>query len=239
MGDTQTMIYVTSDIHGDYVHFAQMMEKIGLSSEDRLYVLGDAVDKGKENLQVLRHIYCSENICLIKGNHEYLCERYLTGTVSGDIWDACGGRNTREEVDSLTIEERMKLRDYLRGLPIYKEIKAGEKEYFLTHSGFHADYEIQVPETGLVDIEASVLAAAEADQERYLFSDDIHYIPASVQFDKRIIVGHYPTLFLPDYKRPWIYHGKRYMDIDTGNERRQEGGRLACIRLEDGREFYT
>ena len=86
------MIYVTSDIHGDYIHFSQMTEKIGLSSEDMLYILGDAVDKGKENLWVLRYIYCSENICLIKGNHEYLCERYLTGTISGNIWDACGGK---------------------------------------------------------------------------------------------------------------------------------------------------
>ena len=134
--DTQTMIYVTSDIHGDYIHFFKMMEKIRLSSEDRLYILGDAVDKGKENLRVLRYIYDSENICLIKGNHEYLCERYLTGTISGNVWDACGGRNTREEVDGLTIEERMKLRDYLRGLPVYKKITTGEKEYFLTHSGF-------------------------------------------------------------------------------------------------------
>ena len=38
------MIYVTSDIHGDYIHFFKMMEKIRLSSEDRLYILGDAVD---------------------------------------------------------------------------------------------------------------------------------------------------------------------------------------------------
>lgn len=233
------MIYVTSDIHGDYIHFFKMMEKIRLSSEDRLYILGDAVDKGKENLRVLRYIYDSENICLIKGNHEYLCERYLTGTISGNVWDACEGRNTREEVDGLTIEERMKLRDYLRGLPVYKKIITGEKEYFLTHSGFYADYEIRDPKTGLVDIEASVLAAVEADQERYLFSDDIHYIPASIQFDKRMIVGHYPTLFLPDFKCARIYHGKKYIDIDTGNERRQEGGRLSCMRLEDGQEFYV
>lgn len=232
------MIYVMSDIHGDYFHFSQMTEKIRLSSEDRLYILGDAVDKGKENLRVLRRIYRSENICFIKGNHEYLCERYLTGTISGDIWDACGGRNTREEVDGLTTEERMKLWDYLRGLPIYRKLEAGGKEYFLTHSGFYADYEIRDPKTDLVDIEASVLAAVEADQERYLFSDDIHYIPASIQFDKRIIVGHYPTMFLPDFKRARIYHGRKYIDIDTGNERRREGGRLSCMRLEDGQEFY-
>lgn len=56
------MIYVMSDIHGDYFHFSQMTEKIRLSSEDRLYILGDAVDKGKENLRVLRRIYRSENI---------------------------------------------------------------------------------------------------------------------------------------------------------------------------------
>ena len=102
--DTQTMIYVTSDIHGDYIHFSQMTEKIGLSSEDRLYVLGDAVDKGKENLRVLRHIYCSENICLIKGNHEYLFEKYLQGTISAELWDACGGSVTRAEVLSYNIQ---------------------------------------------------------------------------------------------------------------------------------------
>ena len=32
---------------------------------------------------------------------------------------------------------------------------------------------------------------------------------------------------------------KKYIDIDTGNERRQEGGRLSCMRLEDGQEFYV
>ena len=36
-----------------------------------------------------------------------------------------------------------------------------------------------------------------------------------------------------------IYHGSRYTDIDTGNERRDAGGRLSCLRLDDGREFYV
>lgn len=237
-GRTQDMIYVMSDIHGDWCHFLQMIERIRLSPEDNLYILGDAVDKGEENLRILRYIQCSENIFLIKGNHEYLCERYLQGSIGGDLWDACGGRNTRKEVDRLSREEGLKFINYLKGLPVYKKIKAGEREYFLTHSGFYADCQIRNPETGLVDIEASVEAAAETDQERYLFSDDIHYIPSSIQFDKRIIVGHYPTLFLPDFKRARIYHGRKYIDIDTGNERRREGGRLSCMRLEDGREFY-
>ena len=53
------------------------------------------------------------------------------------------------------------------------------------------DYAVQDPETGLIDIRKSVDQAAAADMERYLFSDDIHFIPASVRFDRKIIVGHY------------------------------------------------
>ena len=45
-------------------------------------------------------------------------------------------------------------------------------------------------------------------------------------------------IFLPDHGTARIYHGSRYTDIDTGNERRDAGGRLTCLRLDDGREFY-
>lgn len=31
----------------------------------------------------------------------------------------------------------------------------------------------------------------------------------------------------------------RYIDIDTGNERRSEGGRLSCLRLDDWEEYYV
>ena len=101
------------------------------------------------------------------------------------------------------------------------------------------DYAVQDPETGLIDIRKSVDQAAAADMERYLFSDDIHFIPASVRFDRKIIVGHYPVILLPDHGTARIYHGSRYTDIDTGNERLDAGGRLSCLRLDDGREFYV
>ena len=94
-------------------------------------------------------------------------------------------------------------------------------------------------EDGTVDIRASVQAAVADDQERYLFSNDIHYIPAGIRFDKRVIVGHYPTLFLPDWERARIYRNPRYIDLDTGNERREQGGKLACLNLEDKKEIYV
>lgn len=85
------MIYLMSDVHGDYQSFYKMLTKIKFSSGDNLYILGDVVDKGEENLRLLDFIRSSENMILIKGNHEYLFERYLQGTISAELWDACSG----------------------------------------------------------------------------------------------------------------------------------------------------
>lgn len=233
------MNYVMSDIHGDYRHFYRMLVKINFSSFDQMYILGDIVDKGEDNLCMMGVVRSMDNICLIKGNHEYLFERYLQGTVTAELWDACGGRTTRQEVDGLTEEKKKEFLGYLKSLPIYKIITIKSEEYFLTHSGYNADYDAFDSETGLIDIKQSVDDAVAADQERYLFSNDIHYVPASLRFDRKIIVGHYPTLLLPGYEKADIYHGQKFTDIDTGNERRDEGGRLSCFRLDDGKEFYV
>ena len=232
------MIYLTSDIHGDCRTFEKMLHKIRFTKQDQMYILGDAVDKGKENLRLIALIREADNIGLIKGNHEYLCERYLEGIIGASFWDACGGLSTRKEVDVLPESEKEDLAGYLKSLPIYKNIIIEENRYFLTHSGLNADY-IVSGEGDVVDIEASVQEAVDHDQEQYLFSNDIHYIPAAVRFDRQIFVGHYPSVLLPDWERSEIYRNRRYTDIDTGNERRRDGGRLACLCLEDGREYYV
>ena len=179
------------------------------------------------------------DICMLKGNHEYLFERYLQGTVGAELWDACGGSTTRKEVEGLTEEKKVDMFEYLRSLPVYEIVTVGGKEYFLTHSGYNADYAVLHPETNLIDIKESVNQGVKADQERYLFSNDIHYIPAVLKFDKKIIVGHYPTVLIPGHEMYSIFYGEKYFDIDTGNERRDEGGRLACLCLDDGMEYYV
>ena len=233
------MTYVMSDIHGDYSSFYNMLIKINFSPSDSLYILGDIVDKGPNNLRLIELVRSTPNIYLIKGNHEYLFERYLQGIVSASLWDACGGVRTRKEADALTEEEKDDILEYLEGLPLYQLIVVDGRDYFLTHSGYNADYGVYRPETSLIDIKESVEQAVKANQERYLFSNDIHYIPASLEFDKRIIVGHCPTIYIPEHWSYSIFYGTRYCDIDTGNARRDEGGRLSCLRLDDGREYYV
>ena len=233
------MIYIMSDIHGDYMNFRRMLNKIKFSDTDKMYILGDIFDKGKENLRLYAWIYERSNVVLIKGNHEYLCERYLDGTVDSELWDACGGINTRMEVENIDTGDKEKLLNYLKSLPVYLILKVNETEYFLTHSGYDADCCVMNSGNTAVDIVASVEKAVMMNQEKYLFSNDIHYIPSNVLFDKEILVGHYPTIFLPEYYKAEIYKGRKYINIDTGNDCRNRGGRLSCIRLDDKKVFYV
>ena len=86
-----------------------------------------------------------------------------------------------------------------------------------THRCFSGFYKQMLstndPKTGLIDIQKSVDGAVAWDQEQYLFSNDIHYIPQKIKFDKRIIVGHYATLFLAEYRQANIYYGANYIKI--------------------------
>ncbi len=63
--------YVMSDIHGCFEEFQQMLQKIDFSEDDRLYLAGDYIDRGKQSLEMLRWLKtCPKNVLPIKGNHD-------------------------------------------------------------------------------------------------------------------------------------------------------------------------
>ena len=66
------MKYVVADIHGCYEEYMELMQKIKLTDEDRLYILGDAVDRGPEPMKVVLDMIKRQNITYIIGNHDYL-----------------------------------------------------------------------------------------------------------------------------------------------------------------------
>lgn len=73
------MIYCMSDIHGRIDLFEQLLEKINLQDNDKLYILGDTIDRGG-GLEVLERCMQSDikdKIHHILGNHEFLFVAYL------------------------------------------------------------------------------------------------------------------------------------------------------------------
>ena len=49
-------IYVMSDIHGEADLFHAMLEQIGFSESDTLYILGDVIDRGPDGIALLQEI---------------------------------------------------------------------------------------------------------------------------------------------------------------------------------------
>ena len=47
------MIYVMSDLHGEYEKYKAMLDKIQLRDEDTLFVLGDVIDRGNQGIRIL------------------------------------------------------------------------------------------------------------------------------------------------------------------------------------------
>ena len=78
-------IYLTSDLHGDFRHFLKLLNLIKFDTDkDFMYVLGDVLDRGSENLKLLDYVrkYIDEGkMLLIKGNHELFAQMYLQGSL--------------------------------------------------------------------------------------------------------------------------------------------------------------
>ena len=74
------MIYLISDVHGRYEEFVRLLRKVRFRKTDQLYVLGDVIDRGENNLKMLDFCRLEENVTLLKGNHELFMQRYLEGS---------------------------------------------------------------------------------------------------------------------------------------------------------------
>ena len=50
------MIYAMSDIHGQYDRFQNLLHQLNLQKEDKLYILGDVVDRGPHPMKILQYM---------------------------------------------------------------------------------------------------------------------------------------------------------------------------------------
>lgn len=70
--------YVMSNIHGEANRFHAMLEKILFSADDTLYILGDVIDRGEDEINLLLEITEMPNAVILLGNHEYIILQYLS-----------------------------------------------------------------------------------------------------------------------------------------------------------------
>ena len=225
----ESMTYVVSDLHGDYDKFTELLKTIRFKDEDLMYILGDIVDYGAQSMELIADLSVRLNIYSIAGEHDYRAARMLTGfdkmLKSGSApdadyiaemtaWVQDGGQSTLEGFRALDEEQREGVLDYLCDLALFEEAEIKGKSYLMVHAGI-ADY---TPDSDLEDYLPEDFFSQPLDGSRPLMEDIT------------VIAGHTPT------ENGKITYGEGSIFIDCGV---MNGGKLGCLCLENGEEFYV
>ena len=132
------MIYVMSDLHGEYDKFIKMLDKIDFSDEDTLYILGDVLDRGKDAIKIIDYIRENNNIHLLMGNHELLFVMAYDNPEYMVHWIQNGGSSTYIELAERGFGYMKKL--------ILKSVIEFHKHFLHRHINLFAESGVEVHE---------------------------------------------------------------------------------------------
>ena len=124
--------YAIGDIQGCYHSFQQLLERIDFNfSRDRLWLVGDIINRGSGSLQTLRWIYQHQAaVTMVLGNHDLHALAVAEGFVSPHKHD------TLQSI--LAAPDRMELLHWLRHQPM---IHAADG-YLMVHAGLLPQWDV-------------------------------------------------------------------------------------------------
>jgi serine/threonine protein phosphatase 1 len=201
---------VISDIHGCSKTFKKLLQKVELTPNDQLFILGDAVNKGPSSAKVLNRLLNLQQrgyqVFFIRGNHEQIilnCKKKTLGQ----------RKRTLSNVNALDLLEGGKIKAAFSYL-LKKSFHFIETEsHFLVHAGFNST------ENHFTDQKAMLqIRSFEYNQEIFK--------------GKRIIIGHTPKSLQKIQKQ--IRQKKPVICIDNGciNINEDGQGSLLCLDLD-------
>lgn len=227
-------VYCMSDLHGQIGAFHKMLEMIGFTSEDTLYIIGDVVDRGPYGVEILREIMKMPNVRMILGNHELMMREYLNPDATEkqiNRWNRNRNTPTLYAFQRLTKQEQEMVLHFIQNLPYNAELTVGNMNFFLVHGW---------PGGNLHD---AVWGRPDGLNSSY---------PLPGQ---QLIIGHTPVSYLmtgTDEKEEVylkelestgnhvkILHTPGFIDLDCGCGYPFYSCALSCIRLDDMAEFYV
>lgn len=232
------MKYVTSDIHGRLDRLKELIEIIKLSEGDKLYVIGDLVDRGSQPIETIQFVRDHPQIQVIMGNHDEMMLHTLKykDEVQAERWSRNRNEPTLEGFNKLSKDEQDKILDYLEELPYYKIV---DNKYLLVHGGFEPDRLNEDMKT--MDLEKALL-----NQKDRLVWVREEFLKNKALDNLITIFGHSTRKYINktfgiEPVLPYeIWFDETFKDkigIDTANC--HDDGRMACLRLDDMEVFYV
>lgn len=127
--------YVIGDIQGCFYQLQCLLKKVNFSPiHDKLWIVGDLVNRGPDSLQTLRYIYSLGDCCtIVLGNHDLHLLAIANGVQSPKKQDTLDG--------ILSASDRSQLLEWLRQQPLlhYDE----ETNVAMVHAGIPPHWSIK------------------------------------------------------------------------------------------------
>ena len=120
-------LYAVGDIQGCHAAFAELLRRMKFRPErDRLWLVGDLVNRGPKSLEVLRHVIdLGDSVECVLGNHDLHMLAVAVGARRLNHNDTFG--------DVLKARDSAKLLDWLRHRPLL--VHDAERNRVLVHAG--------------------------------------------------------------------------------------------------------
>lgn len=226
------VVYVVSDLHGCYDKYMKLLERLNMTSDDALYLLGDIVDRGNGGMKIVLDLIDRKNVFSCRGNHDHCAQILLRNFAFPNdghfvdgleeafrLWLSDGGSTTYEKFLKLDESKQRAALRYLGSLPVYKKLTVGGQKFFLAHTVPGKAKTLDIP-----NWKNSDFIMGEPEYEKMYFEDTI------------IVTGHTPTGFIDPEYTGRIWKGNNHIAIDCGAV---FGNPLGCICLDTMEEIYV
>jgi serine/threonine protein phosphatase 1 len=212
MSQTTSRQIVISDVHGHYEGLQRLLEAIALSSDDKIYFLGDLIDRGPDSARVVKFVREKQYACVM-GNHEQMLLAALgrgdrNGIVGGKIserdlqlWIYTGGDATLESYGGSGIPPEDI--EWMAGLPGYLDLG----NVWLVHAGVNP--KLALEKQGFDDF--------------CWIREPFHTSTKPYFKDKLIVTGHTITFTFPGISPGQIVQGQGWLGIETGVYHQKSG----------------
>lgn len=240
------MIYLMSDIHGHKEKFIKMLKTINFQHNDRLYILGDVIDRGPDPLAVLQIVADMRNAVFLIGNHEYMMYKSITEKTDFYAWFQNGGEQTYYEYKKLGYIEQLYLLNYIKkSYAVIPNLYCKKRLYYLVHAApleEYIDNPVKFNKLKNGEIYNILWDRKYTGKSKHKNNAKEHELFRAYK-DTTLICGHSRTekCYFGEKKQDGYYHiakankGK-LIDIDCGCANNKL---LGCLRLEDMKEFYV
>ena len=261
---TRGRTYLVGDIQGCFESLEALLEAVGFGDDDRLWCVGDLVNRGPDSLGVLRFVRgLGERFACVLGNHDL---HFLAMVYGGHPH-----RSTDTMASLLAAPDCLELAEWLRHLPLL--IEAGDR--VVVHAGIPHVWTIGMARDHAREVEAVIRGPVHAGffrrmygNEPALWRDDlegmdrhrviVNYftrmrlvdVEGRLEFDHKGTLDNLPAGYQPWFAYPTQIDGTLYfghwaaLDGATGQARIVGldtgcvwGRTMTAVRLEDGAMF--